>query len=101
MSAGTILVTGLFSIGTLGIGVLDSTSRRILLMELEAVGFGIVLCIYNIMEKKIEQFISPELRTILLQYPTVRVFPPRTTAQQKKIEERLKELDRLVAAVRK
>jgi hypothetical protein len=101
MAAGTILVIGLFSIGTLGIGATASASRRILLMELEAVGFGIVLCIYNIMEKKIEQFISPELRTILLQYPTVRVSLPRTTTQQKKIEERLKELDRLVAAVRK
>jgi elongation factor P--beta-lysine ligase len=53
------------------------------------------------MEKIIERYIAPELRTILLQYPTVRVSLPRTTAQQKKIEERLKELDRLVAAVRK
>jgi hypothetical protein len=53
------------------------------------------------MEKKIEQFFSPELRTILLQYPTVRVIPPRTSAQQKKIEEKLRELDRLVATVRK
>jgi hypothetical protein len=53
------------------------------------------------MEKIIERCIAPELRTILLQYPTVRVSAPRTTAQQKKIEERLRELDRLVAAVRK
>jgi hypothetical protein len=53
------------------------------------------------MEKIIERFIAPELRTILLQYPTVRVSLPRTSAQQKKIEERLKEFDRLVATMRK
>lgn len=64
-------------------------------------GLGHSLCIYNIMEKKIEKFISPELRTILLQYPTVRVSLPRTTAQQKKIEERFRELDRLIGIVRK
>jgi hypothetical protein len=54
------------------------------------------------MEKKIERYMSPVMIPILMSSGVnIRAMPPRTREQQKKIEEKLRELDRLVGAVRK